>query len=155
LIESRAGFDQPTSCFKCIYFPRTYLLSSWFEGARSLRVLSMIGPSAGILRTVWRGLGPSASVHRTVRDVQHGLLLLPLGLRLPPSAGGRDGHLKSLPSIGSLLGHHFPVRNFMIPIGLSCVADDCLFLCSYRLCLAEPGSSIMFIGKGSVSTCIS
>jgi hypothetical protein len=47
---------------------------------------------------------------------------------LAPSAGGRDGHLKSLPSIRSLLGHHFPARNFMIPIGLSCVADDYLFV---------------------------
>jgi hypothetical protein len=60
---------------------------------------------------------------------------------LAPSAGGRDGHLKSLPSIGSLLDHHFPARNFMIPISFSCVADDYLCLCPYRLCLAEPGSS--------------
>jgi hypothetical protein len=126
LIESQAGLDQPTSCFKCICFPRTYLWSSWFEGTWSLRVLSMIGPSAGILRTVRCGPGPSAPVRRTVRDAQHGLLLL--GLRLPPSAGGRDGQLKSLPSIGSLLGHHFPARNFMNPIGLSCVADDYLFV---------------------------
>jgi hypothetical protein len=88
----------------------------------------MIEPSAGILWTVRRGPGPSVPVRRTVRDAQHGLLLLPLGLRLPPSAGGRDGHLKNLPSIGSLLGHHFPARNFMIPIGLSCVADDYLFV---------------------------
>jgi hypothetical protein len=65
---------------------------------------------------------------QTVREAQHGLLLLPLVLRLPPSTGGRDGHLKSLPSIESFLGHHFPARNFMIPIGLSCVADDYLFV---------------------------
>jgi hypothetical protein len=133
LIESWARFDQPTSCFKCICFPRTYLWSSWFEGTRSLQVLSMIGPSAGILRTVWCGPGPSTPMRRTVRDAQHGLLLL--GVRLPPSAGGRDGHLKSLPSIGSLLGHHFPARNFMIPIGLSCVADDYLFVSAFIDCI--------------------
>jgi hypothetical protein len=86
----------------------------------------MIGPSAGILWTVRCGPEPSTPVRRTVRDAQHGLLFL--GLCLPPSAGGRDGHLKSLPSIGSLLGHHFPARNFMIAIGLSCVVDDYLFV---------------------------
>jgi hypothetical protein len=86
----------------------------------------MIELSAGILRTVRCGPGSSAPVRQTVRDAQHGLLLL--GLRLPPSAGGRDGHLKSLPSIGILLGHHFPARNFVIVIGLSCVADDYLFV---------------------------
>jgi hypothetical protein len=95
----------------------------------------MIGPFAGILQTVRRGPGPSAPVRRIVRDAQHGLLFLPLGLRLPPSARGRDGHLKSLPSIGSLLGHHFPVRNFMIPIGLSCVVDDYLFVFALISCV--------------------
>jgi hypothetical protein len=47
---------------------------------------------------------------------------------LAPSAGGRDGHLKSLPSIGSLLGHYFPAGYFMIPISLSCVVEDYLFV---------------------------
>jgi hypothetical protein len=35
-----------------------------------------------------------------------------------------DGNLQSLPSIRSLLGNHLPARNFIISIGLSCVADD-------------------------------
>jgi hypothetical protein len=52
----------------------------------------------------------------------------PWSVLAPPSAGGHDGHLKSLPSIESLLGHHFPARNFKIPIGLSCVVDDYLFV---------------------------
>jgi hypothetical protein len=139
LIESRAGFDQPTDCSKRISFSRTYLWSSWFEGTRLLRVLSITGPSARILQTVRHGPGPSALVRRTVRDAQHRLLLLPLGMRLSPSAGGRDGHLKSLPSIRSLLGHHFSARILMIPIGLSCVAGLSLCLWLYRLCLAESG----------------
>jgi hypothetical protein len=46
---------------------------------------------------------------------------------LPSSAGGCDGHLKGLPSIRSLLGHHFPVRNSIIFISLPRVADDDLF----------------------------
>jgi hypothetical protein len=51
MIEGQARFDQPPSRFKCISFPRTYLWSSWFEGSRALRVLSVVGPSAGMLWT--------------------------------------------------------------------------------------------------------
>jgi hypothetical protein len=54
---------------------------------------------------------------------------------LAPQRWGRDGHFKSLPSIGSLLGHYFPTRNFMIPIGLSCVADDYLFVFAFISCV--------------------
>jgi hypothetical protein len=75
----------------------------------------MIGPSAGILRTV---CACAADRPRCVAWAP-----APWSA-LAPSAGGHDGHFKSLPSIGSLLGHHFPARNFMIAIGLSCVADD-------------------------------
>jgi hypothetical protein len=135
LIESRARLDQPTSCLKCIYFPHTYLWSSWFEGTWSLRVLSMAGPSAGVLRTVRRSVGPSASGRRTVRDVQHGFPQLSPFLRLPPSARGYDGHLQGLPSIGSLLGHHFPARNFTIPIGLFSIADGCLLAFAFIGCI--------------------
>jgi hypothetical protein len=59
---------------------------------------------------------------------------LPLRLRLPPSAGGYDGHLKGLPSIRSLLGHHFSARNHIIPIGLPCVADDYFFVFAFIGC---------------------
>jgi hypothetical protein len=52
----------------------------------------------------------------------------------PPSARGCDGHLKSLPSIRSLLGHHFPARNLMIPIYLSCIVDDYLFVFAFIGC---------------------
>jgi hypothetical protein len=135
LIQSWPGFDQPTSCFKCICFPRTYLWSSGFEGTRSVRVLSMIGPSIGILQTVRCGPRPFVPMRWTVRDAQQGLQ--PLGLRLLPSAGGRDGHLKSLPSIGSLLGHHFPAIHFMIPIGLSCVAEPVSSCAQNRSCSSE------------------
>jgi hypothetical protein len=160
LIESRAGFDQPTSCLECICFPRTYLWSSWFESTWPLRVLSMAGPSAGVPWTVRRSVGPSASGWRTVRDAQHGFPHLSPCLRLPPSARGCDGHLQGLPSIGSLLGYHFPAKNFTIPIGLFSIADDCLFALPLsavfgRIRTFLPSKSIMFIGKGSVSTCIS
>jgi hypothetical protein len=87
----------------------------------------MAGPSAGVLRTVRRGTGPSAPMCRTVWDAQHGFLHLSPCLRLPPSARGCDGHLQGLPSIGSLLGHHFPARNFTTLIGLFSIVDDCLF----------------------------
>jgi hypothetical protein len=48
----------------------------------------------------------------------------------------------------------------MIPIGLSCVADDYLFVfaligCVGRIRTLFPSKSIMFIAKGSVSTYIS
>jgi hypothetical protein len=84
LIESRAGFDQPTSCFKCICFPRTYLWSSWFECVWLLRVLSVVVLSAQSLRTVQRSFGLSASGWRTVRDAQHGFPRLSPCLCLPP-----------------------------------------------------------------------
>jgi hypothetical protein len=54
---------------------------------------------------------------------------------LPPSVGGRDGHFKSLPSIGSLLGHYFPAKKIMILIGLSCIADDYLFAFAFISCV--------------------
>jgi hypothetical protein len=48
----------------------------------------------------------------------------------------------------------------MIPIGLSCVADDYLFVFAFIGCVwpnQEPLALevVMFIGKGSMSTCIS
>jgi hypothetical protein len=99
--------------------------------------LSIAGPSAGIRRTVQRGPSPSTPVRQTIRNAQHGLLLLPLGLCLPPSAGGRDGQLKSLASIRSLLGHHFPARSLMILSASFALRWLLLCLCLYRLCLAE------------------
>jgi hypothetical protein len=95
----------------------------------------MAGPSAGVLRTVRRSVGPSASGWRTVRDAQHGFPRLSPCLRLPPSARGCDGHLQGLPSIGSLLGHHFPARNFTIPISLFSIADDCFFAFAFIGCV--------------------
>jgi hypothetical protein len=92
-----------------------------------LCALSIAGLSAEILRTVRRHLEQSAPRRRTVRDAQCGFLRPSLGLCLPPSAGGCDGHFKGLSSIRILLGHHFPARNFIIPIGLSRVTDDYLF----------------------------
>jgi hypothetical protein len=35
----------------------------------------------------------------------------------------------------SLLGHHFPARNFNIPTGLSCIADDYLFAFAFIDCV--------------------
>ena len=127
LIESRAGFDQPTSCFKCICFPRTYLWSSRFECTWLLRVLSVAGPSVSSLRTIRRSFGPSASGWQTVCDAQNGFLRLSPCLCLPPSARGCDGHLQGLPSIRSIFCHYFPASNFIIFIGLPCVADDDFF----------------------------
>jgi hypothetical protein len=54
---------------------------------------------------------------------------------LPPRAGGRDGHLKSFPSIRSLLCHHFPAKNFTILIGLYCIADDYLLAFAFIGCV--------------------
>jgi hypothetical protein len=54
---------------------------------------------------------------------------------LLPSVGGRDGHLKSFPSIGSLLNHHFPAKKFMILIGLSYIVDDYLFAFAFIGCV--------------------
>jgi hypothetical protein len=83
LIKGRARFDQPTNYLKCIIFPRTYLWSSWFEGTWTLRVLSIAGPSAGLLRTVRRSTRPSVPRRRTVHDAQYGFLRPSLGLCLP------------------------------------------------------------------------
>jgi hypothetical protein len=79
---------------------------------------------------------------------------------LAPSAGGRDGHLKSFPSIRGLFGHHLPARNLMIPIGLSCVADDYLFAFAFIGSVWPNQDPLALevdhvIGKGYVSTCIS
>jgi hypothetical protein len=78
-------------------------------------------------------------------------------LRLPSNAGICDGHLQCLLSIRSLLGHHFPARNFVVSIGLSCVADDDFFVFALIGCVGPnydlfPLKSNTFIGKGSVSS---
>jgi hypothetical protein len=68
----------------------------------------------GMIWTVWRCLGPSTSVRRTVCDAQHRdpRLVTYLRLRLPTSVGGSDGNLLSLTSIGSPLRYHIPARVF-------------------------------------------
>jgi hypothetical protein len=160
LIKSRTGFDQPTSCFKCICFPRTYLWSSRFERTWSLRALNVAGVSAGILLTVRRSFGLSVPRCQTVRDVQHRFPRLSPSPCLPLSASGCDGHFQGFSSIRSFFSHHFPARNFITCIGLPCVADDGFFVFSLLVALGRirtflPSKSIMFIGKDSVSTCIS
>jgi hypothetical protein len=45
-----------------------------------------------------------------------------------PSVGGGDGNFQSLPSVRSLFRHHFPIRDFIILIGLPRVANDDFFV---------------------------
>jgi hypothetical protein len=63
-------------------------------------------------------------MRRTVHDAQNGCTRMVPCLHLPPSVGGGDGNIQSLPSVRSLFHHHFPARDFIILIGLSRVADD-------------------------------
>jgi hypothetical protein len=72
--------------------------------------------------------------HRTVRDAQYGFSHMLPCLRLPSNAGGCDGHFQCLLSIRSLLGHHFPARDFVVSIGLLCVADDDFFVFALISC---------------------
>jgi hypothetical protein len=83
--------------------------------------------------------------------------------RLPastPNIGRSDGDFHGVPSILSVSVTTFLQENFSVSIGLSCIADDDL------LALALTSGArlnhdfftsklIIFIGKGSVSTCIS
>jgi hypothetical protein len=77
-----------------------------------------------------------------------------------PGVGGTDGNLQSLTSIRSLFRHHFPTIVLSIFIGLSCIADDDLlaFALIGRAGTNHdflPSKLIIFIGKCSMSTCIS
>jgi hypothetical protein len=66
-------------------------------------------------------------MRRTVRDAQNRCTRLVPCLHPPPSVGGGDGNFQSLPSFRSLFRHHFPVRDFIILIGLPRVANDDFF----------------------------
>jgi hypothetical protein len=120
----------------------------------------MIGPSAGILRTVRRGPGPSAPVRWTVRDAQHGLLLLPLGLRLPPVLEVVMVTLRVSPPSGVFSATTFlqeillfPLASCALPMMTSLSLPLSAVLGRIRTLL--PLKSIIFIGKGSVSSEIS
>jgi hypothetical protein len=99
--------------------------------------------------------GPFAPARRTVCAVQNRMPRLATRLRLPHSIGGCDDDLQSLSFIEGLFCHHFSARNFCVFI-----SDDNL-LAFVLINRARPSQDflssklIMFIRKGSMSTCIS
>jgi hypothetical protein len=160
LINGRTRFDQQTSCLKCISFPHTYFWSSWFEGTRTLWILSIAGPSARLLRTIWRSHGPSAPERRTVRDAQYGFLRPSLGLCVPPVPEVVMVTLRVSPPSRFFLATTllqeillFPSASRASPMTISLPLPLSAVL--YRIRTLLPSKSITFTGKGFVSTCIS
>jgi hypothetical protein len=71
--------------------------------------LDSSGPSEVVLDRPHLGVGPSTMCSM-------GSCARLLIYACPPSAGGCDGHLKSLSSIRILLGHHFPEEILLFPL---------------------------------------
>jgi hypothetical protein len=141
-------------------FPRTYLWSSWFECTWSLRVLSVAEPSTGMFQTVRRSFEPSVPGCQTVRDAQHGFPRLSPCLCLPPVPEVVMVTFRVSPPSGVFSATTFLQETLF----LSSVSRVLPMITSLPFSLSAmlgrirtflPSKSIMFIGKGYVSTCIS